>query len=133
MLQRLKHFVIAHNSQAQRCRQTCQVTDQLFVQKSTPLNKHKSIICLKFSHQCKMRRQLTINIKGNCLKKIKFSHQIALRKVNVRWDGNLRRHIAKYIHFLNSRRNGNKGVDEMGQKTVDEMGLDEMGCYLFNP
>ena len=52
--------------------------------------------------------------------------------LNVRWDGNLRRHIAKYIHFLNSRRNGNKGVDEMGQKTVDEMGLDEMGCYLYS-
>ena len=34
-----------------------------------------------------------------------------------------------YIHFMDSRRNGNKGVDEMGQKTVDEMGLDEMGCY----
>ena len=26
---------------------------------------------------------------------------------------------------------GNKGVDEMGQKTIDEMGLDEMGCYRF--
>ena len=34
-----------------------------------------------------------------------------------------------YIHFMNSRRNGNKGVDEMGQKSVDEMGLDEIGSY----
>ena len=42
--------------------------------------------------------------------------------VNVRWNGNLRRNKAMYIHFMNSRPNGNKGVDEMGQKTVDEMG-----------
>ena len=37
--------------------------------------------------------------------------------------------ISMYIHFMDSRRHGNKSVDEMGQKTVDEMGLDELGCY----
>ena len=35
-----------------------------------------------------------------------------------------------YIYsFYEQQTNGNKGVDEMGQKTVDEMGLDEMGSY----
>ena len=28
---------------------------------------------------------------------------------------------------MNSRQNGNKGVDEMGLDSVDEMGLDKMG------
>ena len=58
--------------------------------------------------------------------------KIDLRMVNVRWNGYIRRHIAMYIHFMDSRRNGNKGVDEMGHKTVDEMGLDDMGCYHSN-
>ena len=56
MLQRLKHFVIAHYSQAQRCR--------FFSQEKVGSVLNFKEVCLKL--------QLTVKIKGKCLNFLNF-------------------------------------------------------------